>query len=411
MKEINMIYSVFFSVFSRLGLLVLTFIAVKYLPTIEYGEFSYFLNILNTFILIATAGCGVSTNIAFSKNYKSNESYCYNVLGFNVLVILILSFFLWLFFLLFYFFVESSISITLIAILSFLLFVFSNINLLIESVYMGIGDFKQLALNSILILILTVSLSYFMISNYYIWGALISYFGYKFISFFLNMAKIRISCKKIKYNLNSVEGIVNFKEIGLPSLMSSLMVAPVISLSITIALMFTSYKEMAYFNWVYQIYLVAIFIPSTLGGFFLHKLSNSISTINQTVKKLVLLNFFFSIAVVFILFFLKKYILTYAGEDFIIHASSVYNFMLLAVVFYSLNSVFSSVWPSFKKAWVGFFLNFIWAFSILIVTFLGSKHWGVDALAIAFFSSYLILFIVQFILYYFLKESLNKGLV
>ncbi|ENU91206.1 hypothetical protein F971_03344 [Acinetobacter vivianii] len=405
-----MIYSVLFSVFSRLGLLVLTFIAVKYLPTIEYGEFSYFLNILNTFILIATAGCGVSTNIAFSKNYKSNESYCYNVLGFNILIILILSFFLWLFFLLFYFFVESSLSIVLIALLSFFVFIFSNINLLIESVYMGVGDFEQLAFNSILILILTVFLSYFMVSNYYVWGALISYFGYKFISFFINIVKIKISYKKIKYNLKSVEGILNFKEIGLPSLMSSLMVAPVISLSITIALLFTSYKEMAYFNWVYQIYLVAIFIPSTLGGFFLHKLSNSVGAINNTIKNLVLLNFLFSMVVVFVLFFLKKYILTYAGEDFISNASSVYNFMLLAVVFYSLNSVFSSVWPSLKKAWVGFFLNFIWAFSILMITFFGSKNWGVDALAIAFFSSYLILFVVQFILYYFLKESLSEGL-
>ncbi|PKF32912.1 hypothetical protein [Acinetobacter proteolyticus] len=405
-----MIYSVLFSVFSRLGLLVLTFISVKYLSTMEYGEFSYFLNILNTFILIATAGCGVSTNIAFSKNYTSNKSYCYDVLGFNVIIVLILSFFLWLFFLLFYFFVESSHSIVLIGFFSFLIFIFSNINLLIESVYMGVGDFKQLALNSIFILAVTVFVSYFMVINYYFLGALISYFGYKFISLFVNMVKIRVDYKKIKYNLKSTVGVENFKEVGLPSLMSSLMVAPVISLSITIALLFTNYKEMAYFNWVYQIYLVAIFIPSTLGGFFLHKLSNSVGAINNMIKNLILLNLLFSIGVVLILFFLKNYILAYAGGDFIIKASNVYNFMLLAVIFYSLNSVFSSVWPSLKKAWIGFFLNFIWALSILMLTFFGSNFWGIDALAIAFLGSYLILFIFQFILYYYLKESLNKGL-
>lgn len=405
-----MIYSVLFSVFSRLGLLILTFISVKYLSTAEYGEFSYLLNILNTFVLIATAGCGVSTNIAFSKKYITDSSYCYDVLGFNLLIVILFSFFLWMMFLSFYFFIESTFPFLLISCFSFFIFIFSNINLLLENVYMGVGDFKKLAFNSIFILFLTVLFSYFMISEFYFLGALVSYLGYKFFSVFINIMKARIDFKKIKYNIKSKEGIVSFKEIGLPSLMSSLMVAPVISLSITTALLFTSYKEMAYFNWVYQLYLIAIFIPSTLGGFFLHKLSKSENQVNNVVKNLMLLNLFFSLIVVLVLFFLKSYILIYAGNDFLVKASSIYNYMLLAVIFYSLNSVFSSVWPTLKKAWIGFFLNFTWAFSILGITFLGGKIWGGDALAIAFFGSYLILFVIQFVIYYSLKENLDKGL-
>ena len=73
--------------------------------------------------------------------------------------------------------------------------------------------------------------------------------------------------------------------------------------------------------------------------------------------------------------------------------------MLGTIVFFSLNAVFASYWPSIGKAWFGFYMNIIWAIVLLIVTFVFSKYEISAALSWAFFIAYLALTIVQLLSY------------
>lgn len=396
-----MMYSVIFSIISRIGLLVLTLISVKALSPVDYGGVSYFLNIINTFILVASAGCGVSTNLVISKYFDKDKQYCYDVIGFNFVIVFFLSILLWMIFLFFYFFIKTPVSIFFVAFVSFFIFLFSNINMLLENIYIGYGGFKELTNNSIYVFIVTVVSAVLLIINYGIYGAFISYLIYKAIALVINISRCKLNLKELDLSFRSKNGLDALKKTGLPTFLSSLMVAPVIGIAITLALVYTSYEKIAYFNWVYQIYLIAIFIPSALGGFILHKLSKSDQNKKNTIMSLLLVNFIFSLVIFIILIIFKKIILGYAGESYLIEANTMYWCMSAAIILYCINSVFSSVWVVINKAWIGMWLNVLWAIIFLIIVFFGIQYVGVDSLAIGFLFSYLVLFLIQNFIYFF----------
>ncbi|GEM_PF-2354712 len=402
-----MIFSILFSVLSRLGLLVLTIVSVKLLTVKNYGEFSYFLNIINTFILFSSAGTGVSTNIAISEHFKNNNKHAMDVVGFNLALVVILSILVWITFLGFYLFIDSNFSLLLISIIGLIVIVSSNINVIYENIYMGLGEFFELARNAVYIFIVAVISIVFLVWEYGVTGALFAYALYRVISLVINFLKSKVKLKDINFSLKSKSAQESFKKIGLPSFMSSLMVGPVIGLAITITLLNTSYEQIAYFSWIFQIYMVAIFIPSALGGFFLHVLSQEKSKIKEKISKLTVINFILSSLVCIFLLIGKKYILSYAGKDFLIYANQLYIYMVFAVVFYSINTVFSSVWPTINKAWIGVALNLIWAATLLLLVFFLSHLIGVTALGLSFLLSYIVLFVIQFLLYFKYIKQIN----
>ncbi|HFF4737399.1 TPA: hypothetical protein ACGDNN_001861, partial [Acinetobacter baumannii] len=161
-----MIFSILFSVLSRLGLLVLTIVSVKLLTVKNYGEFSYFLNIINTFILFSSAGTGVSTNIAISEHFKNNNKHAMDVVGFNLALVVILSILVWITFLGFYLFIDSNFSLLLISIIGLIVIVSSNINVIYENIYMGLGEFFELARNAVYIFIVAVISIVFLVWEY-----------------------------------------------------------------------------------------------------------------------------------------------------------------------------------------------------------------------------------------------------
>ncbi|HCG3479314.1 TPA: hypothetical protein NJV83_001609, partial [Acinetobacter baumannii] len=77
------------------------------------------------------------------------------------------------------------------------------------------------------------------------------------------------------------------------------------------------------------------------------------------------------------------------------------------VVFYSINTVFSSVWPTINKAWIGVALNLIWAATLLLLVFFLSQLIGVTALGLSFLLSYIVLFVIQFLLYFKYIKQIN----
>ena len=105
-----------------------------------------------------------------------------------------------------------------------------------------------------------------------------------------------------------------FYKMSLPSILAGLLVAPVI----TVILYIIKYQsngqvEVGYFNWVYQLYIVAIFIPSSLTGYFISKL---VSDGQHSLKKLTLINVLFATFVAILAIVMKPILLGIAGEEF-----------------------------------------------------------------------------------------------
>ena len=73
--------------------------------------------------------------------------------------------------------------------------------------------------------------------------------------------------------------------------------------------------------------------------------------------------------------------------------------MLLTIIFFSVNAIFASLWPSVNRAWFGMWMNLIWAVTLLSVTYILSSQNVAESLAWGFLTSYLILTIVQILFY------------
>ncbi len=399
-----MIYSLIYSIFSRLGMLVITLLAVKWLNASDYGEFSYFINIINTFMLVGMAGCGVITNILFADKKLNHSQTLNEILGFNISLVSVLTFGIWLLFMCFYMFVTVSLPLFFIGFFSVIILISSNLNNLIENIYIGQADFRRLAINSFLIMFASMLFSGICIHIFGILGAFFSFLFYRIFSLLVNFKRVNYNFKNIPLSLKSKEGIAYFKKIGFPALLSSLMVAPVVSLLITVALSKTSFTEIGYFNWIYQWYLLAIFIPSALSGYFLQTLVKAEENKFKIFNRMISLALIFSAITIPIFLFLKPYVLIYAGEEYLVKANTLYIVMVISFVLYTINSIFSSLWVALIKAWVGVYLNVLWAIVMVFVGMVFIEKYGVDAIGYAFLSSYLTLFFIQYILYFIYQQ-------
>src|SRR5690606_21253383 len=190
-----------------------------------------------------------------------------------------------------------------------------------------------------------------------------------------------------------------FKELSIPVILSGLLVAPVIGLAFKIVTMEDDgLEQLAYFNIVYQIYLVAIFIPNALNGYFISKFSSRNENDQTNFLKIAKNNFLFSLVVAFCVFVFQK-ILFLIVNDHSVDLVNNYYIMLGTYILFSLNAVFASYWPSVGKAWFGFYMNIIWAVVLLGVTFIFSTYKILAALSWAFFIAYLTLSAVQILSY------------
>ena len=180
-----MIYSLIYSIFSRLGMLVITLLAVKWLNASDYGEFSYFINIINTFMLVGMAGCGVITNILFADKKLNHSQTLNEILGFNILLVSVLTSGIWLLFMCFYMFVTANLPLFFIGFFSVIILISSNLNNLIENIYIGQADFRRLAINSFLIMFASMLFSSICIYIFGILGAFFSFLFYRIFSWTL----------------------------------------------------------------------------------------------------------------------------------------------------------------------------------------------------------------------------------
>ena len=401
----DLVFSLTYNLLTRLVLLLISIFSVRLLSVSEYGELSYILTLIATLAIASLFGGGVSVNRSFTiglldNNFEKSSKIFISNIFISTAFSLVLLIFLFLI-----------LDDTIKNIFIFLIFFMMSINGILEGVLYGIGRYKDLAINSFLVFILSVFIAYFLIKNYKVSGALLALVFYRLSVLILNLKSVynsRVLRKtKIKYLYKDLEVIKSLKEISAPSFMSALLVSPVILIMMYfLKIRPNGINELAYFSWVNQVYMLAVFFPSVLTGFFISKMSGKKK---EALNKLIdysKYNILFGFFVCSVLYIVKPLILNWAGPLYISNSNIMYNIMLIVVLLYCLNSAFGSYWISINKVYVGLVVNLIWGISAVVFSYLLlSANGNGSALFISLGSAYIIVFLFQ--IFYVNKKEVS----
>ena len=184
---------------------------------------------------------------------------------------------------------------------------------------------------------------------------------------------------------------------SIPTLLSSLMVTPVLWLSRTILINESGYEQMAIFDVADQWSMSVIFIPNALAQIALPILSNTLSFGEKNkyiklVKFNLIANFIVASTVSVVVIILSPYILKMYGPEYSNRMPLI--FMMIATVCMSICNVVGQVIASQGKMWIGFGFNLIWGVCLIFFTSIFAKQ-GAMGLALAITCSYIIHFIGQ----------------
>lgn len=399
------------NILARLALLIINIIGAKILFVDTYGLLSYMLTLVATATTFVVAGSGVAINVIVSKYYSSNKEGVESFVGFSIILAFLFAPFICILISILnkdllekfeYFFVY----LLLIVLVYFL-------NTINNSIYVGLKKYKELFFNNLYGLILFVLTAPLLIYKYEVKGALISIMLFK-IFLILNqyfeikrnkIVKINFSHPFNKFNIN------NFFKLSLPSFISGIVILPVLAISMSLVGGGSNgFESLGYFLIIYQIYLVAVFVPVALNSFYISRFSGM--GIKADIKKVALINFVISTLLAIIMYLFKDIFWFILGDIYKENSANIFNIMLVVIILHSLSTVFSSYWPSVNLAWIGSKMNLMWGGVFLSSTYymlqiVSNKQ---DILAYAFLISYSLLLSFQVIIFILTKKKVSINL-
>lgn len=404
-------FSLAHSIASRAVLLVINMVAVKLLTTEHYGGFSYFLGIASSLATLSTFGGGVSANTVVARYHEKDPDFARRIVYANLIVVSVLTLISALVFLPFLnppAQAGTSISGMITVAILFMVWITGSSSVL-EGAMNGFGAFKRMSYHSIGLFVVSVPLAIILLWRYGLWGGLITVILHRCALTLANgFALWQADLLRFNYTVKTVfekTVVGSLAGVSLPSALGAAMVGPVIALSMRmVAGQPEGYENLAYFSWVYTLYGIGTFIPSILGGYFISRLSK-VSDGRKHLLRIMKFNAIIAFLVVSVMMVTKAEYLSYAGPDYLSNSSVVFNYLAAAVFLYSLNSAFASYWPTCGMAWVGFLINLVWASFLYGVTYTQVESLGAEALALAFFTSYIVLFVIQCLLVFLIPEK------
>lgn len=356
----------------------------------DYGLFSYYTMLIANLSIFFICGGSLSVNQAYSSNIKNSlEKEAVLVSHFLILLILsiLASFFLYFNYNFYY-------------ILAIFISFFMGASALIEGKMYATKNYKNMAVNAIISFIIMLPLIYFFIKIYNILGALFALLLYRFILLALNLYKsdglIFIKKESLSFLLSKTN-LQYLRKNSLPIFLSALCVAPVYFICINFGKYYgLSYEKLGEFAWFFQIYNLIVFFPGILVGFLISKLNENINNINKVFK----LYFLFGVLIVVFLLLSKSTIFLISGFEAGYSLNLMYYSMVVASFFYILSSSFSGYWLSVGKPKFGFYVNLIWAFLTLLLSYIILKNQlDYSSIFIGTSISYFFVFLLQYFVF------------
>lgn len=386
-------------------MLVINMIAVRTLVAEEYGSLSYLLSIVASIATFSGLGSGVTTNAYLAKHREKSQlaaqKLVFSSIAFVTLLAVVFSFIL-----IPIFHIDSTPTTTspsMLLVTLFLMVWLLNLSGIMEGALNGLGEYKRLASNALITFVVASLLAFALIKTMGLAGAVLALLAQRLLGVTLNAWTLRHKgYLNLSFGLSTLkesEILGVFRNVSLPATLGALMVGPALAISMKFVIEQPyGLSNVAYFSWVFQIYVVAVFVPSALGGYFISKFARSGPGANS-IKRIFLFNLLFSSTVATAFFLFKPVILGYAGASYIKDSSHIFDLMMLAVVLYSLNATFASYWPATGKGWWGLSMNALWATTLISITWALAPLHGASALAIGYLTAYAAQFGAQMILY------------
>lgn len=403
------------AVISKGMLMLFNMIIARMLNEKFYGIYSIINNTVQTFIIFAGAGIGVTLTrevaLYKDKNKDLTGIIIKTLLIFNIILSLVVSLIMFVFSNDLSTILDSSNDISLyLKITSFTIF-FTSLTLILQSILQGFEKFKSIAfgqtISNILMLLIGVILTHY----YSVKGTIIALLVLQIlmcICFTFNIKRILKERKiHLKFEINN-DVKNSIKNIAIPAFLSSIFVIPIVWLTNFEFTKTNGYEEFAAFSVCLQWFNILNYLPQQLGQVkpIYTQLydEKKYSELKKIVVKMMKTSICFVACIVIILGIGNKLVLGLYGS-FYNGYSVPFIIMLIGSIFFAIQSQFGSVFQAIGKIWLCLILNVIWAI-VFIISFYILNSNGVIGYCITYLLSYVIYSITSLIC--FKKVFLEK---
>lgn len=403
-------WSLFGQVFAKLLVVGSAILTARFLGKVAYGEFGIIRSTIEMFVIFAGFGGGLTITKYIAEHKRSNPDQLRKIVFLISLFVLITSISISALVFLFAPLISSkmmnaSYLVDEIRLSSFIVFL-SGMTGLQTGILVGFEKYKHYAL---ILSIATIISSILQVTGAFLYNVLGAIIGYGIGILFLWIMN-ELYIKK----LLNIYGIIKDKNdflkewkiisnFSIPAALSGFMVIPVMWICNIMLINTTNgFEEVAVFTAGNNYRNLILFIPITLTQILLPLLSDPELKYHYT--KILKINLKLNIGItatisLFVIIF-SQLLMKAFGNDFT-SGYIVLIFLSISTIFISAGNVMGQVLASREKMWTGFFLNLIWAISLLYLTYLFiDLKLGALGLSLSYLLSYLLHTIVIFIYFY-----------
>ena len=397
------------AVISKGLFLLFNIIVARILNEKQYGIYSIINNTVQTFTVFAGAGLGVTLSRYVALYREKNKNLAgisiKTLLVFNIILSLIMSLIMFIFSNAISNLLSEEVNISFyLKITSFTLF-FTSVALILQSILQGFEKYKNVAVTLTITNFVTLILGIILSKYCGIIGTIVSLCILQLmlcILFTITIYKI-IKEKRIplKFEINDVMKDA-IKNVALPAFLASIFVIPVLWITNFYFTKVNGYESFAAFSVCLQWFTILNYIPQQFGQVRpiltqLYDDGNKIQ-MKKVVKKLIYISFIFAFIAAIILMIGSGLLLKFYGK-FYSEYRLPFIIILIASIFFSLQSQCGSVFQAIGKVWISFILNVIWAL-VFCISFFMTVNLGVLGYCLTYLISYIIYSIVSSIILY-----------
>lgn len=405
------------AVISKGLLMIFNIIIARILTEQDYGAYSLINNTVQTFIVFAGAGIGVTLTryVALYKN--KNKDIAGTILGtllfINIMISLIVGIIVFIFSDKIAMLLNSEINITnLLKITSATIF-FTSVVSIMQGVLQGFEEYKKNAIIQIISNIINLLIGIIIAKLFGLIGAVISLLVLQIIMFIimqislykiLKNNKIRLGYKFIK---EVKEAVIN---VTIPSFLATIFVIPLMWFTNFFFSSKIGLEEFGAFSVCVQWFNIINYIPQQFGQLkpiYTQLYDNgNFKELKKYLNKIIIMVIIFSIICTLVFILGRKIILSSYGK-FYTQYSLPFSIMMFATILFAVQSQYGSAFQAIGKSWICFILNFIWAVSY-IVLFIVFYNKGVIGYAYTYLLSYTLYAVISSVVFYNIIKNREK---
>ena len=391
-------------------LLLINMVVARLLDKQNYGAYSLINNTVQTFLLFASAGLGITLTryvaLYRDKNKDLVGILIKSLLIINIILSAIISIFIFVF--------SSNLSEILnidfdisiyLKITAFVIF-FASLALIWQSMLQGFEKFKSLAISQIFSHIFTLIITFIITKFFGLMGAIISLLILQIMSFItmfiagkkiIQDSEIKLRCQFMHPEVK--KAIRNFT---IPAFLSSVFIMPLTWYTNVTFTRECGYEQYAAFSICIQWLTIINYLPQQLGQVkpIYTQLydEGKIEEFKKVVYKMIQFSALFSIVISIILGILNQFILEIYGNEYK-GAGIAFIIIMVTSIFMTVQTQFGAAYQAIGKVWLSFSLNAIWAivFLLLFYTFL---QYSIMGYALTYLTSYMVYGIISYIVFY-----------